>query len=502
MHLSRRLALLLALPAVALESQQRDSVLSPAAIAKRATSATVTILTFNARGDTIGLGSGAIIRPTGEILTNYHVLAGATRAIVRLSSGERFDQVWVVEADEHADVAIIKVPAVRLPVVSISSVLPAVGSRVVVIGSPLGLSSTVSDGIISALRQRGGRVLIQISAPISPGSSGGPVFSELGDVFGIATSYLEAGQQLNFATPVKYALALLQERHIPRALGDVFASGTGTSTSLSSRPRASEPVVPAPRARGASPIAEFIESNAPRATTRPRLPFGGTFLLVDTIAILPSAGRPGQLLVHLGLAWILQNGSGVRISQLLMAEDSLSDDTYWRAMTDLNAVPDGRLSLSGISFDPRASSGVQTENGACFSAGWMQDDLRLKSRTWIYRYGTALGENVGLYDITLRSDAGSSWSAETPWRGELLIAPVHNGDSTYLNLFVRDPQGRNTGLVTLTPTATGTGTFVASSRGGGSTLTLFVRNGRVAGDYVVPTATGGRLRLQLSGQRK
>jgi S1-C subfamily serine protease len=86
-----------------------------------------------------------------------------------------------------------------------------VGERVVAIGNPRGLEQTVTDGLISAIRDTGkGYKLFQMSVPISTGSSGGPLFNMAGEAIGITAAYLEGGQNLNFAIPINYGLALLQ----------------------------------------------------------------------------------------------------------------------------------------------------------------------------------------------------------------------------------------------------------------------------------------------------
>jgi serine protease Do len=94
--------------------------------------------------------------------------------------------------------------------------LVQVGERVVAIGNPRGLEQTVTDGLISAIRDTGkGYKLFQMSVPISTGSSGGPLFNMAGEAIGITAAYLEGGQNLNFAIPINYGLALLQGRASP-----------------------------------------------------------------------------------------------------------------------------------------------------------------------------------------------------------------------------------------------------------------------------------------------
>jgi hypothetical protein len=211
------------LTTVSLQGQTR---MTTAQLAKLAGPATGTILTIGPSGDTINLGSGFLIDRNGVVVTNWHVLQGAAKAVLRFPTGEQFDWVRFLGGDSLADVVLLKFPGYELPILPISTNIPDPGEKVVVLGSPLGLSETVSEGIVSAVRVLDGRQLIQISAPISPGSSGGPVLDERGRVFAIASSHLRGGQQLNFAVPIRYALALLQD-HLPaRPLDSVFAIST------------------------------------------------------------------------------------------------------------------------------------------------------------------------------------------------------------------------------------------------------------------------------------
>ena len=220
---TRLMACLLGAPALALSAPAQTS-LSTSAIAARATPATVTIVTFNAVGDTLAQGSGFFLRNDGTLVTAWHVLTGAHGALVILASGERYERVAFLDGDSAADVAILKVPGYGLPALPTRSTVPAVGEPVVVIGSPLGLSRTVTEGIVSARRMVSGQALVQISAAISPGSSGGPVLDGQGRVFAVATATLEEGQQLNFAVPVRYALGLLGEAHRDVPIAEVFGT--------------------------------------------------------------------------------------------------------------------------------------------------------------------------------------------------------------------------------------------------------------------------------------
>lgn len=209
-------------------------------IARRTSESVVTVLAHGPEGDTLGLGSGFFVRGTGELVTNYHVLDGASSASIVFASGRSRRVSGVLAADSLLDLALLKVSGTGYPALSLRPDLPSAGERVVAIGSPLGLSNTVSEGIVSAVRTIDGRRLVQITAAISPGSSGGAVFDDNGRVFAVSTLYLEGGQGLNFAVPVAHVLPWLSSSSAPRAIAEVFAPIVpSNATSLpASSPRA------------------------------------------------------------------------------------------------------------------------------------------------------------------------------------------------------------------------------------------------------------------------
>ncbi|MCX6844262.1 MAG: trypsin-like peptidase domain-containing protein [candidate division WOR-3 bacterium] len=151
-----------------------------------------------------------MVDPSGVIVTCYHVINGAYPAVVKLLNGASFQDIWVLGCDSTKDVAVIKVKGRDLPAVRLAgSDDVEVGERVVAIGNPRGLENTISDGLLSGVREMEGFNLLQISAPISPGSSGGPVFNSVGRVVGIASATLTESQNLNFCVPIRYARPLL-----------------------------------------------------------------------------------------------------------------------------------------------------------------------------------------------------------------------------------------------------------------------------------------------------
>ena len=157
-------------------------------------------------------GSGFLIDPSGIILTNYHVIRDARVARVKLASGDVYDHVTILAQDERRDIAVLRIPAFEMPTLPLgNSDSVRIGTPVVLVGSPLGLDNTVSTGIVSGRRQEPeGFQLLQVTAPASPGSSGGAVLSADGHVIGIAVSQLPVGQNLNFAVPINYARGMLQ----------------------------------------------------------------------------------------------------------------------------------------------------------------------------------------------------------------------------------------------------------------------------------------------------
>lgn len=169
-----------------------------------------------AAGNTsLKLGTGFFVRPTSLLLTNFHVVEGMDLVGVKTPGSKGV--LWARRAagfDQENDLVLLEVEtnATTPPVALGDSDQAAVGEPIVVIGNPEGLEQTVSNGLLSGIRDVGGRRLFQISAPISEGSSGSPVFNSHGDVIAVVVASLESGQNLNFAVPINYARRLLSEK--------------------------------------------------------------------------------------------------------------------------------------------------------------------------------------------------------------------------------------------------------------------------------------------------
>lgn len=194
-----------------LHGQEVGDRLPTTELVKKSLDAVVLIVTTDPAGREVAQGSGFIVSPDGRIVTNYHVVRGRRTAIIKLSNGAVFPSAQILTADETRDLALLKVPGNNLPVLKIAnSDQVQIGERVLAIGSPLGLQNTVSEGIVSAIREESPRRrLVQTTAPASHGNSGGPLLREDGTVAGVITFGVIAGQNLNFAVPASDILALL-----------------------------------------------------------------------------------------------------------------------------------------------------------------------------------------------------------------------------------------------------------------------------------------------------
>jgi uncharacterized RDD family membrane protein YckC len=172
----------------------------------------VLITTYDQKGNAIGQGSGFFINPEGELVTNRHVLLWASRAEVKTFDGGTYPVGNILAEDEGADLVRAEVKGLprKVAYLRLCNGLPRKGERIFVIGSPMGLEQTLTDGIVSAVREiRNVGVRIQISAPISPGSSGSPVFNSRGQVVGVATEQLGEGENINFAVPANKVLEIV-----------------------------------------------------------------------------------------------------------------------------------------------------------------------------------------------------------------------------------------------------------------------------------------------------
>ena len=190
-------------------------------IAEKALAATVYLEMQDSNGLPLGFGSGFFVRDN-LIATNYHVIEGAARGTAKLvGQFSTYTIEGVTATDKTNDLALLKVTVSGikpLPLGNSSDV--KIGETVYVAGNPKGLEGTFSDGIISSRRDQYTKERLQMTAPISPGSSGGPVLNSKGEVIGVSFMTLVGGQNLNFAIPSRYLTELLPESKPAKPLAE------------------------------------------------------------------------------------------------------------------------------------------------------------------------------------------------------------------------------------------------------------------------------------------
>ncbi len=188
-------------------------------LVRRVKPSVVSVLTYDAKGDALISGSGFFIAP-GEVVTNVHVIKNAHRVEIHTleGKGRTYPVSGALALDEEADLALLRVdlPADRARPLTLTTSLPDEGEPVFVIGNPLRLEGSVSDGIVSAVREVPdlGRI-IQTTAPVSHGNSGSPLFNMRGQVIGIVTVKVTNGQNINLALGVSRIAALVRGELLP-----------------------------------------------------------------------------------------------------------------------------------------------------------------------------------------------------------------------------------------------------------------------------------------------
>jgi len=470
-----RLRLVLALTAfcvglvlVAEPAAQRGStaprVLTTQEIAARSQDVVVTITALDADGKQLSQGSGVVVRPSGVIITNWHVLRGASRAVVVLKSGETFDRVSFVDGDEAADLAIIKIPGYSLSVAEVTSANPDVGSRVVAIGTPLGLAQTVSEGIVSAIRLDSGRQLIQITAPISPGSSGGAVFDYQGRVFAISAASMEAGQQVNFAIPIKYALGLVPDVVSEKPLDSVFRE---------SKAAASKPSGP-------------LSSRLPERTNEPVATLEGTYLVEF------STGRFAILVLG-------KNDAEAGIAVVLDAPAKEVAPPLGILTARTNGQGEVAIDVGGMS-----GGGYQTAEGFVFSMklpsedGKPAQDVTAKA----LRFRPAISVDTGLYDLKIRTSytSGSYKGDPVDWLGDAAVI-VSNG-AIYIDFVLKNADGGATGMFAWGRIDADGSFSISSDNYNSKSLMGTVRTGRIDARWIDQREKNSEFRGQLIGTRR
>jgi serine protease Do len=215
-------------------------------LAERTKPSVVLITVYDSAGRKLGTGTGFFVAADGRIVTNVHVIEDAGRATATVSDGRVLELAGVLAKDADADVAVLQASGTgSYPALALGDTRGLVaGQEVVVIGSPMGLAGTLSTGIIAAIREKGpldddhpsagpsgDSWGIQITAPISPGSSGSPILTRDGRVVAVAVGTRVGGENLNFGVPVEKVRALL-DRLADHAAPRPFATASPRSELL------------------------------------------------------------------------------------------------------------------------------------------------------------------------------------------------------------------------------------------------------------------------------
>ncbi|MCY3741949.1 MAG: S1C family serine protease [Candidatus Poribacteria bacterium] len=184
----------------------------PQQIAKKALASTVLLVMEDANGQPLSLGSGFFVR-NGQVATNLHVLKGTSRGYAKLVGQKtKYDIEGITAVDAERDLVILKISVPGAQVISFGdSDTVQIGTLIYAVGNPRGLEGTFSQGIISSIRKVGTDKILQLTAPISPGSSGGPVLNNNGQVIGVSVATFRGGQNLNFAIPSNYLKKLMEQ---------------------------------------------------------------------------------------------------------------------------------------------------------------------------------------------------------------------------------------------------------------------------------------------------
>jgi hypothetical protein len=288
---------------------------------ERAKSAVVHITAVDAAGQVKG-GSGVILRSDGLLATNYHVIKGAVSARVQLLDGDIYDDVAIADTDERKDLALLKIKAAGLSALTLADLSDLrVGTTVYVLGAPLGLEGSLSQGLVSALRPateinaklEGFRV-IQFTAPVSAGSSGGPLIDETGRVVGLVSATLPAGQNVNIAIPAIYISGLV-------------ANWTEASQNLEKMPPKVESVPARPPAEivaSAKTLCVLLASGSPVLKTE----ISGKLLKWGRLTLVPSP-NDADLVLEVVQTGELNTLSGAGNQATALLKDNASGVALW-----------------------------------------------------------------------------------------------------------------------------------------------------------------------------
>jgi len=397
-----RIALLLAsllLPPGDLCAQSQPDV-PPSNLYSQNKSSVVTILTFDANKAPLAQGSGFIVAPN-RIVTNYHVIEGSSKVSVVFDDGTTVSVDSLAAGSREKDLAILPVATgTRLPLKLGNELDAKVGETVYAIGSPHGLSASLSNGLVSAFREEEGQFRIQVTGSISPGSSGGPLFNTHGQVIGITTERLKDGS-------FGFAIAATDIRHLllvppstPVKLADMIAKRESPSV----RPGKEGPA-PGPKIESHSAALDSVQglydrhqyadaaSSFKQLRADVRHSFDGELLLCKIQMTSGNSVRGAcdaaiALRPDDGVAYGYKAMGELYLSHQAKAEElatravRLSPDTYTRTILAYVYYAEEKYSLvaSEISDDQYNAAALTLLEGAALHLGDTEKYLRLETK--------------------------------------------------------------------------------------------------------------------------
>lgn len=195
---------LLAILLLCLLNKTYSQDLKPEELFEKYQDAIVVVYSYDFDNNPKAQGSGVIINDRGWVITNFHIFEGCQRMDL-VHKGDTIKYTDIIGVDIEKDLVIMKIESGIFPDIKLSEKDPKVGQKVYAIGSPMGLENSMSEGIVSGNRTEVGKKkqnFVQITASLSPGSSGGAVLNSYGELIGISSMGLRDGNNLNFAIPV------------------------------------------------------------------------------------------------------------------------------------------------------------------------------------------------------------------------------------------------------------------------------------------------------------
>src|SRR3989441_10150013 len=298
---------------------------------KLSSPAVVLIQQLDAAGKWTSLGSGFVVSPSGVIVTNNHVIApdaGAVKLTIKLPRGDVFTDVRVIYTEARRDFAVLSIKALGLPTLKVGdSDAVEVGDQVVAIGNPEGLELTFTSGMVESVRldPSQGYRFIQHQAPISHGSSGGPLLNMKGEVVGINTFTIKDAQNLNGAIPINYVKPYFTDA--PTMTWEEFARKSATPPPAQTPPPAAtspSPPPPPPGGATSSPGAFFGSVSFYRPQDEA---FRNGFAagLYDAVALFAAAAQGAGWGDHQGALTLFRcvDGKGEKVGEFRAWVDSI-----------------------------------------------------------------------------------------------------------------------------------------------------------------------------------